>query len=70
MASASCTTVLPAAHSNAASSWLTIFKVLSAGLENGLLHIELAREVPEEKKPRQIKIANAGKTRKLENKAA
>jgi molecular chaperone IbpA len=31
-------------------------KVVSANLENGLLAIELAREVPEEMKPRQIKI--------------
>jgi len=45
-------------------------KVLSAELENGLLHIELVREVPEEKKPRQIKIASTGSAKKLENKAA
>ncbi len=45
-------------------------KVVAAGLENGLLNIELAREVPEEKKPRTIKIATDGKTKKLENKAA
>ncbi|MEO8559165.1 MAG: Hsp20 family protein [Rhodospirillales bacterium] len=31
-------------------------KVAGAKLANGLLSIELAREVPEEKKPRQIKI--------------
>lgn len=31
-------------------------KVAGAKLENGLLSIELVREVPEEKKPRQIKI--------------
>jgi molecular chaperone IbpA len=33
--------------------------VQSARLENGLLHIELVREVPEAKKPRQIAIAAA-----------
>lgn len=31
-------------------------KVKGAGLENGLLHIELVREVPEAKKPRKIEI--------------
>lgn len=34
-------------------------KVESAKLENGLLHIQLKREVPEEKKPRSIKIEAA-----------
>jgi molecular chaperone IbpA len=34
-------------------------KVTEAKLENGLLHIDLVREVPEERKPRQIKIAKA-----------
>ena len=36
-------------------------EVRNAELENGLLHIELKREVPENKKPRQIEI-NAGAT--------
>lgn len=31
-------------------------KVVAASLENGLLHIELEREIPEEMKPRTIKI--------------
>ena len=31
-------------------------KVVGASLENGLLHIDLEREVPEEKRPRKIKI--------------
>jgi molecular chaperone IbpA len=31
-------------------------KVNGASLDNGLLHIDLVREVPEEAKPRQIKI--------------
>jgi len=34
-------------------------KVAGANLVNGLLQIELAREVPEEKKPRQIAINSA-----------
>lgn len=34
-------------------------KVTGAGLDNGLLHVELVREVPEALKPRTIKI-NAG----------
>jgi len=32
-------------------------KVVGGNLENGLLHIELEREVPEEKKPRKISIS-------------
>lgn len=39
--------------------------VTGAKLENGLLHIDLIREIPEEKKPRQINIA-AGSAKKLE----
>jgi len=31
-------------------------KVMGASLENGLLHVDLVREVPEAAKPRQIKI--------------
>ena len=42
-------------------------KVENAGLEDGLLTIDLARQVPEEKKPRRIEIRGA---EKLENKAA
>lgn len=45
-------------------------KVLSANLENGMLNIDLARQVPEEKKPRQIKIGPLGKAKTIENKAA
>ena len=46
-------------------------KVTGAGLENGLLSIELAREVPEAKKPRSIKIESAARKPKvLENVAA
>ncbi|MDA0230624.1 MAG: Hsp20 family protein [Proteobacteria bacterium] len=42
-------------------------KVVNAGLEDGLLTIVLAREVPEEKKPRKIEIGSAAQ---LETKAA
>lgn len=34
-------------------------KVISASLENGLLHINLERELPEEMKPRTIKIGTS-----------
>ncbi len=37
-------------------------EVTGAALENGLLHIELKRELPESKKPRQIAINGGGKT--------
>ncbi len=37
-------------------------EVSGAALENGLLHIELKRELPESKKPRQIAINGGGKT--------
>ena len=33
-------------------------QVTGAKLENGLLHVELVREIPEAKKPRQIPIGN------------
>ena len=35
-------------------------KVTGAALENGLLHVSLVREVPEERKPRQIAITGQG----------
>ena len=42
-------------------------RVKGADLKNGLLHIDLAREVPEAMKPRRIEIANAnGATKVLE----
>jgi molecular chaperone IbpA len=47
-------------------------QVKNAALENGLLHVDLVREIPEAKKPRQIPIGN-GKTAKpqvIETKAA
>jgi molecular chaperone IbpA len=34
-------------------------KVTGASMDNGLLHVDLAREVPEAMKPRQIRIAGA-----------
>ena len=40
-------------------------KVAGANLVNGLLHIDLNREVPEEKKPRKIEIATAGDRKKV-----
>jgi molecular chaperone IbpA len=44
-------------------------EVRGASLENGLLHVDLVREVPEAKKPRQIVIGN-GKVKVLDAKAA
>jgi molecular chaperone IbpA len=35
-------------------------KVVGANLENGLLHVDLVREIPEAMKPRRIEIARAG----------
>lgn len=46
-------------------------QVTGASLENGLLHVDLVREIPESKKPRLIPIAAAGKAPKaLETAAA
>lgn len=46
-------------------------KVTGAGLENGLLHVELVREIPEERKPRQIEIKTSTTSNKvIEGKAA
>ena len=42
----------------------------SATVENGLLHVELVREVPEALKPRRIEIAGAGKAIEAEAAAA
>ena len=44
-------------------------EVRGATLEHGLLHVDLVREVPEAKKPRQIPIGN-GKAKIVEAKAA
>ncbi len=45
-------------------------KVTGARLENGLLHIELVREIPEALKPRKITIESDNKSRLIEDKAA
>lgn len=47
-------------------------RVSGASLVNGLLHVELLREVPEAMKPRQVKIntAPASKAQVIENQAA
>ena len=44
-------------------------EVKGASLENGLLHIDLVREIPEAMKPRTIAIGN-GKQKQVEAKAA
>jgi len=44
-------------------------EVRGASLENGLLHVDLVREVPEAMKPRQIAIGN-GKAKVIDAKAA
>jgi molecular chaperone IbpA len=43
-------------------------KVVNASLENGLLHIDLVREIPEAMKPRKIEISK-GKVQQIEGKA-
>jgi molecular chaperone IbpA len=46
-------------------------EVKGAQLENGLLHVDLVREVPEAMKPRQIRIGTGnGQPRQVETKAA
>ena len=46
-------------------------QVKGAALENGLLHVELVREIPEAKKPRQIPIGiGNAKAKVVEQKAA
>lgn len=45
-------------------------KVASAGLDNGLLHIELVREVPEAMKPRTISIDTGAGPRQIQQHAA
>jgi molecular chaperone IbpA len=46
-------------------------KVKGASLENGLLHVDLVREIPEAMKPRSIPIASSSKLLKVEpNKVA
>nr|AWL99133.1 molecular chaperone [Bradyrhizobium amphicarpaeae] len=45
-------------------------QVKDASLENGLLHVDLVREIPEAKKPRQIAINTGAKPQVIENSAA
>ncbi|PZQ17195.1 MAG: molecular chaperone [Ancylobacter novellus] len=45
-------------------------QVTGAHLENGLLHVDLVREVPEAKKPRQIPIGNGAAPAAIEQKQA
>ena len=45
-------------------------KVVSAKLDNGLLNIELVREIPETLKPRKILIDGGDNVQVLERKAA
>jgi molecular chaperone IbpA len=44
-------------------------RVTGASLEHGLLHVDLAREIPEAMKPRQIAIDNGGGARKITRKS-
>jgi len=45
-------------------------KVTGAALVNGLLHVDLVREVPEQMKPRTVKIESGRKPVEIESKAA
>ena len=45
-------------------------QVKGASLENGLLHVDLVREIPEAKKPRQIPIGNGQQPKVVEARAA
>jgi len=45
-------------------------KEVGAAFDNGMLHVELVREVPEAMKPRTIKIGTGAKPQTIEQKAA
>ena len=45
-------------------------KVVGASLDNGLLHVDLVREIPEAMKPRKIEIAGSGSPKVIDQKAA
>lgn len=45
-------------------------KVAGASLDNGLLHVDLVREIPEAMKPRKVEIAAGGAPKVLDQKAA
>jgi hypothetical protein len=56
---ATCIAALPAGRSNTGSSWPTMSGLNGAELSNGLLSIDLVREIPEALKPRKISIQSA-----------
>lgn len=45
-------------------------QVVGASLENGLLHVDLVREIPEAQKPRQIPIGRSGAPKAVETQKA
>ena len=45
-------------------------EVTGAALKNGLLHVDLKRNIPEEMKPRKIAIAGSAKAKQIEAKTA
>jgi len=45
-------------------------KVAGASLDNGLLHVDLVREIPEAMKPRKVEIAKGGGAKVIDQKAA
>ena len=45
-------------------------EVTGASLENGLLHVDLVREIPEAMKPRKIAIGSNGNAKQIDAKAA
>ncbi|HUH83613.1 MAG TPA: Hsp20 family protein [Stellaceae bacterium] len=45
-------------------------KVAGASLDNGLLHVDLVREIPEAMKPRKIEITNGGAAKVIDQRAA
>ena len=45
-------------------------KVAGASLDNGLLHVDLVREVPEAMKPRKVEIASGPAPRMIDQRAA
>ena len=58
------------APSNASFQLADYVVVKGANLENGLLHVDLVREIPEAKKPRQIAINGKAKPQVVETKVA
>jgi molecular chaperone IbpA len=45
-------------------------KVVGASLDNGMLHVDLVRDVPETAKPRKVQIGSAAQPRVIDQKAA